>query len=393
MAIFDWLFGSRPLAAEVLSDAPPTRFAIDRDSIDPAIMGPAFTSWGDSIAPAGRITRQSARQVPAIKRARDIIAGTLGTIPLQVVDTENVAAISPLLDQPEDNVARSISLTRLYEDLLYEGVAWWKVVATNYRGYPTKVARIDPGSVSVSDGRLSIDGRVTTSKMIRFDSPNGPLLVDGGRAIRTLLRLEASAAMYAEDPMPQGYFRPADDADPADDQDIQDVLNGWKTARQTKATGYVPASLKYEPVQWSPEQLQMGDARQHAVLEIARLTGIDAEDLSVSTTSRTYFNGQDRRQQRISDVLGPYATAVTDRLRMRDVTPLGYEVRADFSAFLRADDKTRLENYTAAKALGLLTLDDIADREGLPAPAGPAPAPATVTVTQLPQPTPKEIEA
>ena len=390
MGFLGWFGRTEALAADALTDAPMSRFAIGTDQIDPALMG--FTSWtGDPISPVGRISRAAARQVPAVKRARDIICGTLGTIPLQVVDSENVPTISALLDQPETNVARSVTLTRLYEDLLYDGVAWWKVRATNYRGYPTSVERIDPTLVEVrDDGRTYVNGRVTTGTVLQFLSPNGGLLTDGARAIRTLLRLEASAANYADDPMPQGYFRPADDADPADDDDIRAVLGGWKTSRQQGATGYVPAALKYETVQWSPEQLQMTEARQHAVLEIARLTGIDAEDLSVSTTSRTYFNGQDRRLERISDVLGPYATAVTDRLRMRDVTPLGYEVRANFSAFLRADDKTRLENYTQAKALGLLTLDDIAKAEGLPAPLH---EPATVTVSQLPQPTPREIEA
>ena len=384
MGLLAYLFGA-PLAADTLE--PARTFAVDRESIDPALFG--LASWSDPVAPVGRVSRSSARQVPAVKRARDIIAGTLGTIPLQVVDTENVATISPLLDQPEDNVARSVTLTRLYEDLLYEGVAWWRVRATNYRGYPTKVSRIDPGAVTLSDGRAYVDGRsVSFDQLIRFDSPNGALLADGARAVRTLLRLEASALNYAEDPMPQGYFRPADDADPVDDDDVLDLLSAWKTARQASATAYVPAALKYETVAFSPEQLQLIEARQHAVLEIARLTGIDAEDLSVSTTSRTYANAQDRRLERIADVLGPYASAVTDRLRMRDVTPLGYEVRADFSSFLRADDATRLGNYRLALDLGLLTLPDIADREGLPVPAQTA-APPTVTVTQLP----KEVEA
>ena len=390
MALFDWIFGTRPLAAEALEPVQ-TRFAVDRGSIDPALMG--FTSWtNDPIAPAGRITRQSARQIPAIKRARDIICGTLGTVPLTVVDTDNVPAISPLLDQPEDNVARSVTMTRLFEDLLFESVAWWKIVATNYRGFPTKVLRIDPAVVEIRDGKVWIDGRPTDPRtVIRFDSPNGALLADGARAIRTLLRLEASAANQAEDPVPAGFFRPADDADPVDDEDVAALLAAWKVARQNGTTGYVPAALKYEATQFSPKELQLVEARQHAVLEIARLTGIDAEDLSVSTTSRSYFNAQDRRLERIADVLGPYATAVTDRLRMRDVTPIGYEVRADFSQFLRADDKTRLENYALAKTLGLLSLEEIAQREGLPAPVA-QPDPPTVTATQLPA-VPREIEA
>lgn len=288
---------------------------------------------------------------------------------MELVGPDNEVSFSPLLDQPEVDVPRSVTWTRLFEDLLYDGIAWFKVTETDYRAYPTKVARIDPERVTITDGKVYVDGRqVRHDQVIRFDSPNGSLLADGSRAIKTLLRLEAAAAIQAEDPTMQGYFYPADGADPADDDEIREMLGAWRNARQQNSTGYVPASLKYQPVSYSPEQLQMSEARQHAVLEIARLTGIDSEDLSVSTTSRTYFNGQDRRMQRISDVLGPYIQAVTDRLRMRDITPRGYNVKADFSGFLRADDQTRLENYVLGVKLGLYNVEQIAEREGLPAP-------------------------
>lgn len=372
MALFAYLFGA-PLVADTVN------FEVGPDQIDPALFG--LAAYTDSVAPVGRVSRASAIQVPAIKRARDLVCGTLGGVPMQLVGPGFDEQPSPLLDQPERNVPRSVSLTRLYEDLLFEGVAWWRIRENDYRGYPVKVERVAPDRVSISDSRAYVDGRpVSDESLIRFDSPNDPLLVAGGRAIRTLLRLEAAAANYAEDPMPQGYFRPAEDADPADDDDVRQILTAWKTARQQRATGYVPAALRYETVSFSPEQLQMNAARQHAVLEIARLTGIDAEDLSVSTTSRTYQNGQDRRFERINDVLGPYSLAVTDRLRMGDVTARGYTVRADFSAFLRADDATRFANYAAARALGLLTLDQIAAREGLPTPDAQPARPALTAV-------------
>jgi hypothetical protein len=38
----------------------------------------------------------------------------------------------------------------------------------------------------------------------------------------------------------------------------------------------------------SAEELQLADARNLAITEIARLCGVDPEDLEISTTSRTY---------------------------------------------------------------------------------------------------------
>ena len=398
MGLRDWLLGA-PLAADALPE--PATFAVNdptlltgpTGSIDPAFFGAAYVAaQADGLGPVTAVSRRVAMSIPAVKRARDIICGTLGTVPLQVVDTENVPTINSLLDQPEPNVPRSVTMTRLYEDLLFDSVSWWRRRDNNFRGYPVSVERVDPSRVEVrADGLTYLDGRPSSS-MIQFLSPNSSLLVDGARAIRTLLRLEATAGQYADDPRMQGYFSPVDGADPGDDADIQAMLVQWRRLRQQGTTGYIPAALKYETVPgFSPEQMQLVESRAAAVLEIARLTGVDPADLGVSVgAGRTYQNAQDARRQRINDVLGPYATAVTDRLRMADVTPRGFEVRADFSAFLRADDATRLGNYQTGIAMGLYTVDDVAKREGLPAPIAPPPAPAapqappSVTVTQLP---------
>jgi phage portal protein BeeE len=391
--LWDWFTGSQPLAAESIPETR-TRFAVDAEDVPAALFG--FSSYSDPVAPVGPVKRTVARQVPAIKRARDLICGTLGGIPIQVLDRDNNVSTSSLLDQPEFGVARSITFAHLFEDLLYDGVAWWKRVGNDYRGKPVKVQRLEPSSVSWVDGRAYVNGRQVSDPdrtLIRFDSPNGPLLVDGARAIRTLIRLEASAANQSENPEPAGLFMPKDDADPFEDAEaVRAFLENVKAARQAGSTGYVPASLEYKTNQFNPQQLQLIEARQHAVLEISRITGIAAEDLSVSVGSRTYFNGQQARQDRINDVLGPYMTAVTDRLRMDDITPQGFKVRADYSGFLRADDKTRFENYALLKNLGLITVEQIAELEGLPVPDVAAASPPVITATQVVA-TPKEIEA
>jgi hypothetical protein len=125
--------------------------------------------------------------------------------------------------------------------------------------------------------------------------------VHAARAIRTCLLLDQAAALYSKEPLPLGYFAPTDpNADPATDEEIAEVLDDWEAARRSRAWGYVNGALKAETLQWSPDQLQLADQRQHAVLEIARAAGVDPEDLGVSTTSRTYQNGEQRRPRTAS---------------------------------------------------------------------------------------------
>jgi HK97 family phage portal protein/HK97 family phage prohead protease len=387
-----WALIKSVLATSPVDPAP--TFDVGPDEIDPALFGMA--SWASVTAPEARISRREAIQVPAVKRGRDLICGTLGSLPLDVYDAGNQFAGSPvsnLVTQPETSRPRSVTMTRTIEDMLFEGVAWWKVLKFNWTGYPEKVVRLNPRSVTLategivwtrSDG--SVQGESTEyvpdSNIIRIESPNDALLDAGARAIRTALRLDIAARSRAESPMPAGYFRPKEGADPVSDDDVVELLDNWNTARQTRSIAYVPAALEFVPVQSTARDDQLAEGRQHAVLEIARTMGVDPEDLGVSTTSRTYQNAESRRQDLINQTLAAYVVAIQDRLSMPDVTPRGYNVRFNFDAFLRSDSATRFKAYIDALATGALTKPEIRELEDRPAlsaaelaPPMPAPAP------------------
>jgi HK97 family phage prohead protease len=394
MALRNW-FRSRSLefAADVAT-APAFSVTVEEATgvdIDPAVFG--LTAYADPVAISPRVSRRTALQVPAVKRARDLICGALGSLPLELYGPDGTRRYSALFAQPERNVPRSVTFTRTYEDMFFEGVAWWKVTAYGWHGFPVEVVRLDPTTVNVTqEGKVyrTTDGHTGVAvewmqdkDLIRFDSPNEPILTAGARAIRTLLNLDAAAASYADEPLPLGYFTPADgETEPADDDEIAEILNDWHTARKTRVVGYVPSLLKYNSVQFNAEQMQLAEQRQHGVLEIARLTGVNPEDLGVSTTSRTYFNAFDKRKDFLDFTTGNYRQAFEDRVSMPDVTPRGYTGRVNYDAFLRSDPKSRYEAYAAGKAVGVLTDEDIAAAEGKPgraleaAPADTTPAPA-----------------
>lgn len=314
----------------------------------------------------------------------------LGGLPVRLHGPDRVVRPSRLLDQPEPAVSRSVTMTRLVEDLLLDGIAWWRVVTLGWDNFPADVERLDPSAVMVHpDGSVYVNGVLTPDReLIRFDSPCPALLTAAARAIRTLLQLDAAAARYASEPAPATYFSATDGADPSDEE-IQDVLNAWATARATRATGYVGGGLTLNTLGLTPEQMQLIESRQHAVLEVARAAGIDGEDLGVSTTSRTYFNAEDRRRAFLDFTLGPFVSAIQDRLSMNDVTPRGSYVRFDFSGFLRTDAASRYQAYEQALKVGALTQDEIRPLEDRPdlTPAQvralkPAPAPAPAAPTE-----------
>lgn len=363
---FTWLRRNR-------TGAPTTNFAVDLSTT----LQDLYTSELTEI----RISRKEALSVPAVMRARNLITGTLGTLPLHLHDADHRQVPSSLLDQPETDLARSVTMTMTFEDLLFEGIAWWRVRRFAWNGYPGDVERVHPSRVNVRpDGSVWIDGsRVADTELIRFDSPNPSLLINSSRAIRTCLKLDAAASRYAAEPMPTGIFTPAEGADPATDGVIKAMLNDWKAARNSSATAYVPAAVNYQALQWSPADLQLADARNHAVLEIARATGVDPEDLGVSTTSRTYANAETRRLDLLDFTLGAYVSAVQDRLSMGDVTPRGYYARFKFDGFLRSDTLTRYTAYEKGLSVGALTQPEIRVLEDRPPTPAPKPAPVKAT--------------
>jgi HK97 family phage portal protein len=341
------------------------------------------------------VTRVEALSVPAVKRARDLIAGTIGALPLRVNNAAREQIPSALLEQPEPDYARSVTLTRTLEDMLLTGRAWWRVTEFGWHGYPTKVRRLEPTSVFVRQfGQVwvSKDGSaegmsielVPDELLIRIDGPNEGLLTSGARAIRQALQLDQQAARIAASPRPQGVFTPVEGVDPGDATDIQAMLDQWNSSRSTNAWGYVGAALKLNPLSWTPEELQLADSRQHAAVEIARLCGLDADWVNVHTTTRTYANAETRRLDLLDFTLMPFITALEGRLSMNDVLPRGHQVKVQMSGFLRSDSKTRMETYEIGRRVGVYDDERIAELEDIPTAKAPKPAPTPVAAPVTP---------
>lgn len=361
-------------------------------------------TFGGRIAP--RISRSEALQVPAVLRGRNLIAGTLARLPIHVRDKDrNISSPTTLFEQIDPDVPNVVTFANTYEDLMFEGIAWWHVTEFGWHNYPVNAVHIGSSRVSVmgwsppvngvgpsANGRVYIDGYpVPDRELIRFDSPNPPLLVHAARAIRACLDLDQASARYAAEPLPLGYFTPKEGVRVNEDQKfIEGLLDQWESNRSRRVWGFVGAALEAKALQFNAEQIQLAEQRQHAVLEIARAVGVDPEDLGVSTTSRTYQNSEQRRQDMIDFTFAAYMAAVEQRLSMRDVLPRGYSAKVNLDGFLRADTLGRMNAYKVGEEVGAYTEEEVRELEDRPAltPAQKAarkPAPPPVAMpTQAP---------
>lgn len=344
-------------------------------------IGDDYATWQALVAGTSsstKVSRAEASRVPAVKRCRDLIAGTLGSLPLHATNAAGEQVTHALLDQPErlSGLTRCVTITRTVEDLLLDGASLWLVVLRTAQGYPQVVQRVDfggwsqdsdTGVIRLKPPEVNALGReVPAEDCVLFTSPCDPLLVAGAPAIRNLIRLEMTAAMYADNPEAAEYFTPTD-LDPDDPAEIERLLLDWQNARKTRSTAYIPAAVTLHNVQrQTPEELQLIEARRFSITEISRLTGIDADWLAVPITSRTYANAQDARRSFVDFVLAPYLHAVEERLSLGDCTPRGQKVRFNLDGFLRASTKERYEAHAIALQAGFLTVDEVRALEDRP---------------------------
>jgi hypothetical protein len=361
-------------------------------------------AWATGFINSGPVSRDDAMTVGAVERGRDVLC-SIACLPLATFrGLEQIER--PFLEQPDPDVPTVVMLSQTIEDLLCEGIAWWVVTGKDYRGYPTSARRVEPRSVSLTpptgkearslaplpsghDPRgaaVWIDGvEVPASWVIRFDSAGRPLLATGHRTIRRALLLDALAALYANNPRPLEAFTDTDDPAvvPYEDHEVELFLAQYMAGRKRGTPAYIPKQMVRSDVNApSPADLQLVQLQREVSLELALHMGLDPEDVGVNTTSRTYFNAQDRRTDKINHTFGPVMKSITDRLSMGDVTPRGQRVRFDLTEYLRSDPASQILYWQGLQGMGIVSEDWIARQAGVGAAdraaiaaAAPAPTP------------------
>jgi len=329
------------------------------------ISSPMLTS----IVPAQSITRELALEVPSVVRARNLICGTIASMPIELYRKSTGEELSkPVwMDQPAINQPRAVTIAYTVDSLLFYGWSIW-LIKSRYQedGRPASYEWIPNTQVTPYYGNsegLLIEGYYinqvfySNDDVVTFQSLNDGILTSGARVLRAALDLEIAASNAASTPMPTGYIKNSGaDLDP---KEVQGLLAAWKQARTTRSTAFLTSTLDYNVAQFSPKDMLYNEAKQDYATQIARLCSIDAFYLSAdANNSMTYSNLLDSRKQFVSLTLQPYISAIEDRLSMNDVTPQGNEVRFDLDAsFLRATPMDDLLVIEKLLALGLITTE------------------------------------
>jgi len=353
--------------------------------LNPPVMDAPFgTYWGAGSYGgynnyANSILRQDAVGVPAIARCRNLIAGTIATIPLELYSktTGEELVSMPWIEQPDKRQPREVTIAWTVDSLFYYGVAYWRVEEV-YKddNRPARFSWVQNDRVTVkynanntavdyymiNNVRIPDDG---VGSLITFQAMDQGLLLRNPVTIRAAIDIEKAAAISAQTPMATTVIKNTGADLP--DQQVQGILAAWKSARLSKSTAYLTSTLTAENLGFSPKDMLYNEAKAYLALDLARAcnvpaTMIDAEQLR----SSTYQNVLDQRKEFAAYTLMPFIDAIACRLSMDDLTPRGQEVRFSIDeTFLRVDPLTRLQVTAQLLDLGLITLDQAKEMEDL----------------------------
>jgi HK97 family phage portal protein len=324
-------------------------------------------------------TRPTAMSVPAVARARNIICGTIGSLPLTTFNRITGEYVDPhrVINQPDPRVAGFVIYTWLAEDIFLYGVGYGQVLemySATDGGRVRAWTRVSPDRVTVETDALNntitgyrVDGSAVPNQgvgsLIRFDGGDEGLLNRAGKTINAAMFLESAAITYAKDPMPTLALKSTGTNLPA--ERVQSLLSAWRTARQTRSTAFLNADVDIQTIGFDPKSLQLTEARQYVALELARACGIPAYFLSAETTSMTYSNAVSERRSLVDFSLRPILKAIEERLSLPDFVPNPVMVRFDLDDFLRGNALERAQVYEILNRIGAMSVEQIQREEDL----------------------------
>jgi HK97 family phage portal protein len=340
--------------------------AIVEAQLAPQVMGDNLPSIYQYILP--RLSRKNAMSVPSVARARNLICGTVASIPLEYYNKSTGEVIAPprWITQLAKNQPSFVTLTWCVDSLLFYGVTYLLVTeryaedgrpaAFEWIANPRVTFTTDLEGIMVT--QYYIDAKaIDMNDIVTIQGFDEGVLERASGTIQAAIDVDRAAGVNSAQPQPAGFIKNSGADLPANE--VQGLLAAWKRSRQNNSTAYLTSTLDYQPVTFSPKDMMYNDSVQNLSTQIARAMNVPAYYLSADqNTTMTYANVQDERKQFFALSIEPYIQAIQSRLSMNDISTAGHEVRfAVYDTFLKADPLVELQVIEKMLTLGLVTTE------------------------------------
>ncbi len=332
----------------------------------PQVMGENLPSLYNSLTL--RVSRKDAMSVPSVARARNLICGTVASIPLEYYNkrTGEVIAAPRWINQLSKNQPSFVTINWIVDSLLFYGNAYLRVTERYAEdGRPSAFEWIANSRVTFTTDlegimitQYYVDANpIDMNDIVTIQGLDEGVLERAGKTIQSAIDINRAASISAATPMSSGILKNTGaDLPPAE---VSGLLSAWKRSRQNNSTAYLTSTLEFQSTQFSPKDMMYNEAIQNLSTEIARAMNVPAYYLSADqNTTMTYANVTEERKQFYALSIEPYIQAIQTRLSMDDISTAGHEVRfAVFDTFLKNDPMVELQVIEKLLTLGLITTE------------------------------------
>jgi HK97 family phage portal protein len=332
----------------------------------PQVMGENLPSLYNSLTL--RVSRKDAMSVPSVARARNLICGTVASIPLEYYNKRTGEVIAPprWINQLSKNQPSFVTINWIVDSLLFYGNAYLRVTERYAEdGRPSAFEWIANSRVTFTTDlegimitQYYVDANpIDMNDIVTIQGLDEGVLERAGKTIQAAIDINRAASISAATPMSSGILKNTGADLPP--QEVSGLLAAWKRSRQNNSTAYLTSTLEFQSTQFSPKDMMYNEAIQNLSTEIARAMNVPAYYLSADqNTTMTYANVTEERKQFYALSIEPYIQAIQTRLSMDDISTAGHEVRfAVFDTFLKNDPMVELQVIEKLLTLGLITTE------------------------------------
>jgi phage portal protein BeeE len=296
--------------------------------------------------------RNRAISVPAINRARDLMASVIGCMPLRMYNERYLDGkpekifLDPRtwLRRPDPTVPYQFLMAWTLDDLMMFGRAFWYITARTADGYPASFTRLPAGSITTTDMVGPVwfapskqvyfnGGMINPDDLVQFLSPAQGLIYSAPGAIETALKIEAARNRNASSAVPAGVLYQKG-GEPMSAQELADLASAFNAARATNQTAALNEFVEYKETSMTPDKMLLIESANYSALEAARLANVPPYLVGVSTGSYSYQSSQQARADLYIFGVKLYAEAIAETLSMDNVLPRGTYVEFDPTDYL-----------------------------------------------------------
>jgi len=340
---------------------------------------PSSGQWGSIPLPLASTT--TVLGLPAANRAKSLISNAVA----QMAPMEMWGADGFIADNPPNILVRPNVVYTCFD--FFQMATELAIVRGNFLGiqadfdgdgYAQQIVPVAPGFwLSYIDGNgyqvYSVSGYPILSRdqvvHIRANgSPQQPMGVGVVEQFRRALGKALDEQNYAADTFRSGSVPTGTitlDLPEVEQRQSDYVQAQWLTNHSGgRVPAVLPNTMKFQPISWSPLDMDFLNQEAHTIGEIAHMFNMDPTDLgaALAGASMTYANIEQRQQQRITDTYAPWMLRFEQE--WTDLIPGKGSAKLCPRNLLRTDSKTQAEVDQLEVGTSMRSTDELRKRDG-----------------------------